>query len=112
MEVREETAEELKARNAEYIKKQKERIEATKFPETIKFEEILLEPFPEGRLQRNSSKDDRIDENSLYLAQINSRLYAGNFNKVWFGWTFNGWTPNPVGYQLDSIERLWVYKED
>ena len=39
---------------------------------------------------------------SQYLCLIGTQFFAGTFTKVWFGWSFNGWTPNPVGLQFDA----------
>lgn len=74
---------------------------------------VPLEPFPEGKVQRKSSKDDRIRENQLYLAMIlganqtGPRYAVGHFNEQWYGWSFGGFFN--AGLQLDMIVRLWEF---
>jgi len=63
---------------------------------------IPLEPFPEGKCQRASSKDDRFNQDSQYLVKINDFWYAGQFSEVWYGWSFDNWGMS--GMQLNSID--------
>jgi len=63
---------------------------------------IPLEPFPEGNVQRPSSKDDRFNEDSQYLVKIHGWWYAGQFSEVWYGWSFDNWGMS--GMQLNSID--------
>ncbi len=63
---------------------------------------IPLEPFAKGRVQRESSEDDRFNEDSQYLVNIDGWWYAGQFSKVWYGWSFDNWGAS--GLQLNSIE--------
>jgi len=69
---------------------------------TPKLKLIPLEPFEEGRCQRDSSEDDRFNEESSYLLKIDGFWYAGGFSKVWYGWTFDNWGCS--GMQLNSID--------
>jgi hypothetical protein len=65
---------------------------------------IPLEPL-EGRSQRRSSQDDRIDPDKTYLALIFGEWCLGQFSQEWYGWSFDNWGTS--GIQLDSIEDLY-----
>ena len=79
---------------------------------------IPLDPFDRGGgissidgktyppCQRSAgSQDNRIDADKHYLAKIHGGWYLGQFDLMWYGWSFDGWA-NP-SYQLDSIEDLY-----
>lgn len=42
-----------------------------------------------------------ISSRKHYLAKIGSGFYCGRFNRVWYGWSFNGWGGGG-GLQLDK----------
>lgn len=72
-----------------------------KFTKELQFIELPIS-------NKQSCENDLINNHDYYVCQIFGKLYLGRFYRVWFGWVFNGWTPNPVGFQLDHIERVWV----
>lgn len=64
----------------------------------------VIQPVP---LQRKAgSHDDRISPDKQYLAKIHGFWSLGRFNKVWFGWSFHGYSM-ACSYQLDGIEDLY-----
>lgn len=67
---------------------------------------IPLDSFPEGRVQRESSHDDRIDPNKKYLVNKGNFWAIGHPSKAWYGWRFD------VGshlIQLNSVEVLYEF---
>ena len=54
----------------------------------------------------NTNHHDEIDENHHYIAIVNKLPYLGTFQKVWYGWSFQGWV-NPAGIQLNGIHELY-----
>lgn len=68
----------------------------------IQLKEIPLAPFPEGECQRDSSEDDRLNENSFYLAKVDGQWCAGRCSRVPDGWNFDALYD--AGVQLDMVE--------
>jgi hypothetical protein len=51
-----------------------------------------------------------------YLAKIGGFYYAGKFERVWFGWTFDGWNGTPLqldmpGTNSSMWQGLWEIRQ-
>lgn len=60
---------------------------------------------------KNTNHHDEIVENRHYIAIIYGLSYLGKFNKMWYGWNFDGWV-NPIGIQLNGIEELYEITDE
>ena len=44
-----------------------------------------------------------INDKDSFLALIDGQFFAGTFSRQWYGWNFEGWTPNSIaGLQFDA----------
>jgi hypothetical protein len=67
---------------------------------------LPLAPFDSpSKVQRKSSRDDRISPDAYYLALIYGTWHLGHFSSQHYGWSFDNWGTS--GIQLDSIQDLY-----
>lgn len=78
-----------------------------KVTKRINTKRIPLEPFPPGKVQRKSSKDDRIKPYpQRYLARIGDMWEIGTFTEQWYGWSLH---IGSHSVQLNFIDELWEF---